>query len=132
MNKTATNAKTPPLQASLQLQPAQKPPKGFDKAAWDRKLNFEIIKSFTIFSAEQPHLATKAEIAEALQAAREILPDPYCDHEQKREIRYLLFHTFAKISISTKDEEARRAAEAARDSIPYPFSPRYGRVLGQP
>ena len=120
------------VQAPSQPQPVQKHSRAFNKGAWDRALNFEVVKSFLMFSSAQPHLVSKEEIIEALQAAREILPDPGCNHEEKREMRCLLFSSFAKISIATHDEEVRREAEKARDSIPYPFGPKYGRVLHKP
>ena len=132
MNKTATTAQNAPMQAPAQPKPAHKPQRGFSKSAWDLAFNFETVKTFIKFSAAEAHMVAKEEIAEALQAAKEILKDPQCAEKQKLEIRYLLFHEFAKISISTNDEEVRRAAEEARDSVPYPFSPKYGRVHYKP
>ncbi len=132
MNKTAFSTKNMPMQAIPQPKPAQKRPKGFDKADWDLAINLETIKSFIKFSVAQPHLVSRMDIAEVLEAARGALTDPNFDHTQKREIRYLLFTTFAEVSMATHDEEVRREAEKARDSIPYPFGEKYGRVFGKP
>ncbi len=131
MSKTAFSAQNRPVQAIPQPKPDPKST-GFDKDRWDLALNFETVKTFVKFSAPYSYLVTKKEIEEALQAANEIFRDPQCDQAQKLEISYLLFHEFAKISVCTEDEEVRMLAEKARDSISYPFGPKYGQIRPKP
>lgn len=128
MNKTATTAQNASTQALFQPKLAFSSPRSSNKGKYDAIFNLSMVYSFVKFSTPNPHLVTTNDIAETLQAAKELLRDPHCDHKKKLAVRALLFETFACICIATKDEEVRRKAEEARDSIPYPFELKYKQV----
>jgi hypothetical protein len=118
-------AKPSPVRETPQ-PPANK--KELEKQAWDLNFNLAAISYFVKTVVHDASSCSAAEIREAKETAREALRSPALNMAKHQEVRELLFRAFSMVVISTNDEGARRAAEEARNSIPFPFSPKYGQI----
>lgn len=130
MNKTQTASPIPLVQLKPSPQPAK--PNPFIRQMNELAMNVSMIQSFMVLADRDPRGATAPEIEEVKRTVHEVLRNPNYEHKEKEKLRYDSFCAFSEICMFTDDESARRAAQEARESVPFPFSKRYGRVRQRP
>lgn len=87
-----------------------------------------LLSDFGVLANTDPRIFTAKGIEDMAEIAKGVLSHPNRTQEKNRLLRDHLFTAFSYVCMFTHDEGARRAAQKAREAIPYPFGPKYGQV----